>query len=202
MACRWRKASACTGNLRKLKKFRLCEIFCFSPILPFSCKCQSDIIVQAGKAVIPSFRPFPSHFTSNFTMTVAHEKARGNPDYLLEVEHVGVVVVLHGDGGLHDDGSVFGGDRESGGLSQAGVCVQVPAAANDRSTTAAATSELLRRLLPPTGAFLLYPTPTCWCLLKYAQNESLASRPATHLLNWCQECFLLDRLLVVLWSQC
>ena len=65
-----------------------------------------------------------------------------------------------------------GGDRESGGLSQAGVCVQVPAAANDRSTTAAAMSELLRRLLPPTGAFLLYPTPT-WCLLKSAQNESL-----------------------------
>ena len=79
-------------------------------------------------------------------------------------------MVLHRDGGLHDDGSFFGGDRESGGLSQAGVCVQVPAAANDRSTTAAATSELLRRLLPPTGAFLLYPTPT-WCLLKSAQKR-------------------------------
>ena len=78
-ACRWRKASGCTGNLRKLKKFRLCEIFCFSPILPFSCKCLSDIIVSAGKAVIPSFRPFPSHFTSNFTMTVADEKAPWQP---------------------------------------------------------------------------------------------------------------------------
>ena len=33
-----------------------------------------------------------------------------NPYYLLEVEHVGVVVVLHRDGGLHD-GS-FGGDGE------------------------------------------------------------------------------------------
>ena len=88
-------------------------------------------------------------------------------------------MILHGDGGvvagwLHrDNGSFFllGG---GGGLSLAGVWVQVPAA-NDRSTRR--PSELLRpdRRPPPTGAFLYTgPQVGSTCLqLKAAQNENM-----------------------------
>ena len=110
------------------------------------------------------------------------KKASVKP-YLLEVEHVGVVVVLHGDGGvvagvLHVGD---GGEEEALARRESG-CNCDPAPAENRSTRRRSCSGARHQLglsfIPRSGP-----------LSAQTQNENWNPWSATHLVNWCQRVF-------------
>ena len=163
---------------------KLFEIFSFALILPFPCKCFALSRTQLS-AMRKLSLSFPTLVTSCPVLPEWQSRVKRSSvkPYLLEVEHVGVVVVLHGDGGV-----VAGVLHVGGGLSQAGVWVEVRFSSSWKSIHA--TSELLRRP-PPTRAFLYTQVGSTVCsnskLLKTRNRERTWS--ATHLVNWCQRVF-------------
>ena len=178
------RKQACPGNLRKLKKIPLFGIFCFAPTQPFQCKCfWWHNCLSWGSCHSISFlsASLKSHPTPHFTRVTVGSKRWNVACHLLEVEHVGVVVVLHGDGGVA--GGVHDGKEEAWAWRESGRDCQLGKAGIDRNTTK--RSRAAPAVTATNAGFPLY----CgWC--RAAQKCSKCENcfgGNTWLVNWCQE---------------